>query len=96
MKVKKGDLIFFGAVKKNCNDYMSRLIAKIGMDGTRKMKLNDLIFNFIASSVYLSVETELEKVGKLSPLEINQVMMVINGEIAEDLFVYIKALQESL
>ena len=33
LKVKKGDLIFFGAGKeKIVNDYMSRLIAKIGID----------------------------------------------------------------
>ena len=33
LKVKKGDLIFFGAGReKTVNDYMSRLIAKIGDD----------------------------------------------------------------
>ena len=97
LKVKKGDLIFFGAGKeKIVNDYMSRLIAKIGED------LNLLESDFMAcwitdfpmfeeasdgslTSLHhpftCPVQTDLEKLGELNPLEINSKAydMVING-----------------
>ena len=97
LKVKKGDLIFFGAGKeKIVNDYMSRLIAKIGED------LNLLDDDFMACWItdfpmfeeasdgsltslhhpFTSpVQTNLEKLGELNPLEINSKAydMVING-----------------
>ena len=87
LKVKKGDLIFFGAGKeKIVNDYMSRLIAKIGED------LNLLEDDFMACWItdfpmfeeasdgsltslhhpFTSpVQTNLEKLGELNSLEIN-------------------------
>ena len=97
LKVKKGNLIFFGAGKeKIVNDYMSRLIAKIGED------LNLLESDFMAcwitdfpmfeeasdgslASLHhpftCPVQTDLEKLGELNPLEINSKAydMVING-----------------
>ena len=97
LKVKKGNLIFFGAGKeKIVNDYMSRLIAKIGED------LNLLESDFMAcwitdfpmfeeasdgslTSLHhpftCPVQTDLEKLGELNPLEINSKAydMVING-----------------
>ena len=97
LKVKKGDLIFFGAGKeKIVNDYMSRLIAKIGMDlnllkdGFEACWITDFpMFEETSDGSLTSlhhpftcpVETELEKLGKLSPLEINSKAydMVING-----------------
>ena len=97
LKVKKGDLIFFGAGKeKIVNDYMSRLIAKIGED--LNLLENDFMACWItdfpmfeeASDGTLTslhhpftspVETNLEKLGELNPLEINSKAydMVING-----------------
>ena len=87
LKVKKGDLIFFGAGKeKIVNDYMSRLIAKIGED------LNLLESDFMACWVTdfpmfeeasdgsltslhhpftCPIQTDLKKLGELNPLEIN-------------------------
>lgn len=97
LKVKKGDLIFFGAGKeKIVNDYMSRLIAKIGIDfnllkdGFEACWITDFpMFEETSDGSLTSlhhpftcpVETELEKLGKLSPLEINSKAydMVING-----------------
>ena len=97
LKVKKDNLIFFGAGKeKIVNDYMSRLIAKIGED------LNLLESDFMAcwitdfpmfeeasdgslTSLHhpftCPVQTDLEKLGELNPLEINSKAydMVING-----------------
>ena len=97
LKVKKGDLIFFGAGKeKIVNDYMSRLIAKIGED--LNLLENDFMACWItdfpmfeeASDGSLTslhhpftspVQTNLEKLGELNPLEINSKAydMVING-----------------
>ena len=97
LKVKKGDLIFFGAGKeKIVNDYMSRLIARIGED--LNLLENDFMACWItdfpmfeeASDGSLTslhhpftspVETNLEKLGELNPLEINSKAydMVING-----------------
>ncbi|MEC7271352.1 MAG: aspartate--tRNA ligase [Pseudomonadota bacterium] len=116
LKVKKGDLIFFGAGKeKIVNDYMSRLIAKIGIDlhllkddfeacwitdfpmfeETSDGSLTSLHHPFTCP-----VETELEKLGKLSPLEINSKAydMVINGvEIGGgSIRIHKKALQEKV
>ena len=87
LKVKKGDLIFFGAGKeKIVNDYMSRLIAKIGED------LNLLESDFMAcwitdfpmfeeasdgslTSLHhpftCPVQTDFQKLDELNPLEIN-------------------------
>ena len=87
LKVKKGDLIFFGAGKeKIVNDYMSRLIAKIGKD------LNLLESDFMAcwitnfpmfeeatdgslTSLHhpftCPVQTDFQKLDELNPLEIN-------------------------
>ena len=87
LKVKKGDLIFFGAGKeKIVNDYMSRLIAKIGED--LNLLENDFMACWItdfpmfeeASDGSLTslhhpftcpVQTNLKKLGELNPLEIN-------------------------
>ena len=87
LKVKKGDLIFFGAGKeKIVNDYMSRLIAKIGED--LNLLENDFMACWItdfpmfeeASDGSLTslhhpftspVQTNLEKLGELNSLEIN-------------------------
>ena len=97
LKVKKGDLIFFGAGKEKIeNDYMSRLIAKIGED--LNLLENDFMACWItdfpmfeeASDGSLTslhhpftspVQTNLEKLGELNPLEINSKAydMVING-----------------
>ncbi|MDA9730759.1 aspartate--tRNA ligase [Gammaproteobacteria bacterium] len=97
LKVKKGDLIFFGAGKeKIVNDYMSRLIARIGED--LDLLENDFMACWItdfpmfeeASDGSLTslhhpftspVQTNLEKLGELNPLEINSKAydMVING-----------------
>ena len=97
LKVKKGDLIFFGAGKeKIVNDYMSRLIAGIGED--LNLLENDFMACWItdfpmfeeASDGSLTslhhpftspVQTNLEKLGELNPLEINSKAydMVING-----------------
>ena len=97
LKVKKGDLIFFGAGKeKIVNDYMSRLIARIGED--LNLLENDFMGCWItdfpmfeeASDGSLTslhhpftspVQTNLEKLGELNPLEINSKAydMVING-----------------
>ena len=97
LKVKKGDLIFYGAGKeKIVNDYMSRLIAKIGED--LNLLENDFMACWItdfpmfeeASDGSLTslhhpftspVQTNLEKLGELNPLEINSKAydMVING-----------------
>ena len=97
LKVKKGDLIFFGAGKeKIVNDYMSRLIDKIGED--LNLLENDFMACWItdfpmfeeASDGSLTslhhpftspVQTNLEKLGELNPLEINSKAydMVING-----------------
>ena len=97
LKVKKGDLIFFGAGKeKIVNDYMSRLIARIGED--LNLLENDFMACWItdfpmfeeASDGSLTslhhpftspVQTNLEKLGELNPLEINSKAydMVING-----------------
>ena len=97
LKVKKGDLIFFGAGKeKIVNDYMSRLIARIGED--LNLLENDFMACWItdfpmfeeASDGSLTslhhpftspVQTNLEKLGELNPLEINSKSydMVING-----------------
>ena len=97
LKVKKGDLIFFGAGKeKIVNDYMSRLIAKIGIDlnllkdGFEACWITDFpMFEETSDGSLTSlhhpftcpVETELKKLEKLSPLEINSKAydMVING-----------------
>ena len=116
LKVKKGDLIFFGAGKeKIVNDYMSRLIAKIGMDlnllkdGFEACWITDFpMFEETSDGSLTSlhhpftcpVETELEKLGKLSPLEINSKAydMVINGvEIGGgSIRIHKKALQEKV
>ena len=97
LKVKKGDLIFFGAGKeKIVNDYMSRLIARIGED--LNLLENDFMACWItdfpmfeeASDGSLTslhhpftspVQTNLDKLGELNPLEINSKAydMVING-----------------
>ena len=97
LKVKKGDLIFFGAGKeKIVNDYMSRLIARIGED--LNLLENDFMACWItdfpmfeeASDGSLTslhhpftspVQTNLEKLGELNPLEINSKAydMVINA-----------------
>ena len=97
LKVKKGDLIFFGAGKeKIVNDYMSRLIARIGED--LNLLENDFmdcwitdfpIFEVASDGSLTSlhhpftspVQTNLEKLGELNPLEINSKAydMVING-----------------
>ena len=97
LKVKKGDLIFFGAGKeKIVNDYMSRLIAKIGED--LNLLENDFMACWItdfpmfeeASDGSLTslhhpftspVQTNLEKLDELNPLEINSKAydLVING-----------------
>ena len=97
LKVKKGDLIFFGAGKeKIVNDYMSRLIARIGED--LNLLENDFMACWItdfpmfeeASDGSLTslhhpftspVQTNLEKLSELNPLEINSKAydMVING-----------------
>ena len=97
LKVNKGDLIFFGAGKeKIVNDYMSRLIARIGED--LNLLENDFMACWItdfpmfeeASDGSLTslhhpftspVQTNLEKLGELNPLEINSKAydMVING-----------------
>ena len=87
LKVNKGDLIFFGAGKeKIVNDYMSRLIARIGED--LNLLENDFMACWItdfpmfeeASDGSLTSlhhpftspdQTNLEKVGELNPLEIN-------------------------
>ena len=87
LKVKKGDLIFFGAGKeKIVNDYMSRLIARIGED--LNLLENDFMACWItdfpmfeeASDGSLTslhhpftspVQTNLEKLGELNSLEIN-------------------------
>ena len=87
LKVKKGDLIFFGAGKeKIVNDYMSRLIARIGED--LNLLENDFMACWItdfpmfeeASDGSLTslhhpftspVQTNPEKLGELNPLEIN-------------------------
>ena len=116
LKVKKGDLIFFGAGKeKIVNDYMSRLIAKIGFDlnllkdGFEACWITDFpMFEETSDGSLTSlhhpftcpVETELEKLGKLSPLEINSKAydMVINGvEIGGgSIRIHKKALQEKV
>ena len=116
LKVKKGDLIFFGAGKeKIVNDYMSRLIAKIGIDlnllkdGFEACWITDFpMFEETSDGSLTSlhhpftcpVETELEKLGKLSPLEINSKAydMVINGvEIGGgSIRIHKKALQEKV
>ena len=97
LKVKKGDLIFFGAGKeKIVNDYMSRLIARIGED--LNLLENDFMACWItdfpmfeeASDGSLTslhhpftspVQTNLEKLDELNPLEINSKAydLVING-----------------
>ena len=97
LKVKKGDLIFFGAGKeKIVNDYMSRLIARIGED--LNLLENDFMacwitdfpmFEEVSDGSLTSlhhpftspVQTNLEKLGELNPLEINSKAydMVING-----------------
>ena len=97
LKVKKGDLIFFGAGKeKIVNDYMSRLIARIGED--LNLLENDFMACWITDFPMFEessdgsltslhhpftspVQTNLEKLGELNPLEINSKAydMVING-----------------
>ena len=116
LKVKKGDLIFFGAGKeKIVNDYMSRLIAKIGIDlnllkdGFEACWITDFpMFEETSDGSLTSlhhpftcpVETELEKLGKLSPLEINSKAydMVINGVEfgGGSIRIHKKALQEKV
>ena len=97
LKVKKGDLIFFGAGKeKIVNDYMSRLITKIGDDldllkgdfaacWITEFPMFELASDGSLTSLHhpftCPVETDLEKLGELNPLEINSKAydMVING-----------------
>ena len=97
LKVKKGDLIFFGAGKeKIVNDYMSRLIAKIGEDFNLLEsdfaacwitdfpmfeKASDGSLTSLHHPFTCPVETDLEKLDELNPLEINSKAydMVING-----------------
>jgi len=97
LDVKKGDLIFFGAGKgKVVNDYMSRLIAKLGEDlqliqeGFSACWVTDFPMFEEASDGTLTslhhpftspVETNIDELGKLDPLNINSKAydMVING-----------------
>ena len=97
LDVKKGDLIFFGAGKaKIVNDYMSRLITKLGDDlglteeGYVACWVTDFPMFEEASDGSLTslhhpftspVESKVEELDKLKPLEINSKAydMVING-----------------
>ena len=97
LDVKKGDLIFFGAGKaKIVNDYMSRLITKLGDDlglteeGYVACWVTDFPMFEEASDGSLTslhhpftspVESNVEELDKLKPLEINSKAydMVING-----------------
>ena len=97
LDVKKGDLIFFGAGKaKIVNDYMSRLITKLGDDLGRTKEgyvacwVTDFPMFEEASDGSLTslhhpftspVESNVEELDKLKPLEINSKAydMVING-----------------
>ena len=97
LDVKKGDLIFFGAGKaKIVNDYMSRLITKLGDDlglteeGYVACWVTDFPMFEEASDGSLTslhhpftspVESNVEEIDKLKPLEINSKAydMVING-----------------
>jgi aspartyl-tRNA synthetase len=97
LDVKKGDLIFFGAGKaKIVNDYMSRLITRLGNDleltqsGYKACWVTDFPMFEEASDGSLTslhhpftspVESNVEGLDKLEPLEINSKAydMVING-----------------
>ena len=97
LDVKKGDLIFFGAGKaKIVNDYMSRLITRLGndlgltKDGYTACWVTDFPMFEEASDGSLTslhhpftspVESNVEELDKLKPLEINSKAydMVING-----------------
>jgi aspartyl-tRNA synthetase len=97
LDVKKGDLIFFGAGKaKIVNDYMSRLITRLGndlgltQDGYTACWVTDFPMFEEASDGSLTslhhpftspVESNVEELDKLKPLEINSKAydMVING-----------------
>ena len=97
LDVKKGDLIFFGAGKaKIVNDYMSRLITRLGndlgltQDGYKACWVTDFPMFEEASDGSLTslhhpftspVESNVEELDKLEPLEINSKAydMVING-----------------
>ena len=97
LDVKKGDLIFFGAGKaKIVNDYMSRLITRLGndlgltQDGYTACWVTDFPMFEEASDGSLTslhhpftspVESNVEELDKLEPLEINSKAydMVING-----------------
>jgi aspartyl-tRNA synthetase len=97
LAVTKGDLIFFGAGKaKIVNDYMSRLITKLGDDlglteeGYVACWVTDFPMFEEASDGSLTslhhpftspVESNVEELDKLKPLEINSKAydMVING-----------------
>jgi len=97
LDVKKGDLIFFGAGKaKIVNDYMSRLITRLGNDlgltkeGYTACWVTDFPMFEEASDGSLTslhhpftspVESNVEELNKLEPLEINSKAydMVING-----------------
>jgi aspartyl-tRNA synthetase len=97
LDVKKGDLIFFGAGKaKIVNDYMSRLITRLGNDleltqsGYKACWVTDFPMFEEASDGSLTslhhpftspVESNVEDLDKLEPLEINSKAydMVING-----------------
>ena len=97
LDVKKGDLIFFGAGKaKIVNDYMSRLITRLGNDlgltqeGYTACWVTDFPMFEEASDGSLTslhhpftspVESNVEELDKLKPLEINSKAydMVING-----------------
>ena len=97
LDVKKGDLIFFGAGKeKIVNDYMSRLIARLGNDlaltqeGYAACWVTDFPMFEEASDGSLTslhhpftspVESNVEELDKLKPLDINSKAydMVING-----------------
>jgi len=97
LDVKKGDLIFFGAGKaKIVNDYMSRLITRLGndlgltKDGYTACWVTDFPMFEEASDGSLTslhhpftspVESNVEELNKLEPLEINSKAydMVING-----------------
>ena len=97
LDVKKGDLIFFGAGKaKIVNDYMSRLITRLGNDleltqsGYKACWVTDFPMFEEASDGSLTslhhpftspVESNVEGLDKLEPLEINSKAydIVING-----------------
>jgi|TARA_B100001094_G_scaffold126037_1_gene122143 aspartyl-tRNA synthetase len=97
LNATKGDLIFFGAGKaKVVNDYMSRLITRLGSDlgvlknGYAACWVTDFPMFEEASDGSLTslhhpftspVESNVEELMKLSPLEINSKAydMVVNG-----------------